>query len=110
MWRALERRALRASWLFRLAGRYWLLSLDPERREALVRAKLARRMEYLSRSPVWAPLLDGWCPVPLGTLRKRSANEGAPSFFALSAQGEGSPFYNAKLLFIMRRCAPIRSG
>ena len=99
-WRALERRVLRASWLLSWWGakRAALLRFS-EREEARIRTVRAGWMDLLSRRPAWAPLLDGWLPVSLTTLRKRSADEGAPSFFALSAQGDGLPFYTEALAF-----------
>ena len=103
-WQALEEQALRASWFLSWLHEGWRNSLlfDFLYREREVRAQAAardRRMELLSRRPAYAPLLDGWRPVSRGDGRRRPANEDPPSFLALFAEGNGSPFYTEALAF-----------
>ena len=102
-WRALEGRALRASWFLSWLHTHRRNSplFEPfrERKIRAQAAERARRMELLSRRSRHAPLLDGWRPVSRGAVRRRPANEDTPSFFALFAEGSDSPFYAEALAF-----------
>ena len=102
-WKALEGRALRASWLLS-----WLWAKRVAlREEARLRTLRAGWTDLLSRRPAYATLLDEEAAL-LGNAGMKSADEGIPSFsflmpsstdFGLSAQGDGSPFYTEALAF-----------
>ena len=55
--------------------------------------------ELLRRRPAYAPLLHEYRPVSMGRVPMRFAHEDIPSFFALFAEGNGSPFYKEALAF-----------
>ena len=95
--RTLIKRMLRESWFVSwLRTKHALLFHE---RDVYAQAEQVGWGELLRQRPAYAPLLDEYWPVSMGHVQMRFANEDIPSFFALFAEGNGSPFYKEALAF-----------
>ena len=95
--RTLIKRTLRESWFLG-----WLRTkrtLLFHEHDVHAQAERTGWGELLSQRPAYAPLLDEYRPVSMGRVQMRFAHEDIPNFFALFAEGNGSPFYKEALAF-----------